>query len=191
MSFSLEILAFPILTNRARYHTCFITIPDEPKPVAGIMVIGQYYSFARFCPDLDQAFATTSRLLDRERRSLITQSPKGYLVWRWEPVAQLTKRGLPRTKTTGFCKVLRTQEKIPTCQIQVADLDKPLTAIRVSGHFYALLTSVATEAAAIQLGQQMSQWGDRILVTPKRKGFSLWIDEAGAQLLQPSTSRSK
>ncbi|MFM2431894.1 MAG: hypothetical protein RLZZ511_3107 [Cyanobacteriota bacterium] len=184
MSFSLEILTFPILTNRARYHTCFITIPDEPKPVAGITLIGQYYSFARFCPNLDQAFATTSRLLDRERRSLITQSPKGYLVWRWEPVAQLTKRVLPRKQPPGFCKILRTPSKIPTCQIQAADLDKPLTAIRVSGDFYALLTGVATEDGAIQLGNQMSQWGDRILVTPKRKGFSLWIYEAGAQLLE-------
>jgi hypothetical protein len=188
MSFSLEILAFPILTNRARYHTCFITIPDEAKPVAGIEVIGKYYSFARFCPDQTQAFETTSRLLDRDRLSIITQSPKGYVVWRWEPESILVTDQTAKLKAqNGFCKVLKIQTKVPTCEIQVPDLDKPLTAIRVSGQFYALLKGVPDEAAAIALGTQMSQWGDRILVTPKRTGFSLWIYEAQAQLLSPST----
>jgi hypothetical protein len=182
MSFSLEILAFPILTNRARYHTCFITIPDEPKPVAGIEVIGKYYSFARFCPNQAQAFETTSRLLDRDRLSIITATPKGYAVWRWEPDAKLVTPKSTKAKA-GFCKILKVQTKVPTCAIQVPDLDKPLTAIRVSGHFYALLKAVPDEAAAIALGTQMSQWGDRILVTPKRTGFSLWIYETQAQLL--------
>ncbi len=184
MSFSLEILAFPILTNRARYHTCFITIPDEPKPVAGIEVIGKYYSFARFCPNQDQAFETTSRLLDRDRLSIITAAPKGYAVWRWEPDAALVTQKTTKAKAkAGFCKILKVQTKVPTCAIQVPDLDKPLTAIRVSGQFYALLKGVADEAAAIALGTQMSEWGDQILVTPKRTGFSLWIHEAHAQVI--------
>lgn len=189
MSFSLEILAFPILTNRARYYTCFITIPDEAKPIAGIEVIGKFYSFARFCPDQDQAFETTSRLLDRQRLSIITQTPKGYVVWRWEPKAVLVTDQTHKTKAPeGFCKVLRTQVKVPTCEIQVPDLDKPLTAIRVSGQFYALLKAVPDESAAIALGTQMSQWGDRILVTPKRTGFALWIYEAEAQLRSPQAA---
>jgi hypothetical protein len=185
MSFSLEILAFPILTNRARYHTCFISIPDEAQPIAGIEVIGKYYSFARFCPDQAQAFETTSRLLDRDRLSIITQSPRGYVVWRWEPEAILITNKAAKTRAkNGFCRILKAQTKVPTCAIQVPDLDKPLTAIRVSGQFYALLKGVADEPAAIALGTQMSQWGDRILVTPKRTGFALWIYESQAQLLQ-------
>jgi hypothetical protein len=184
MSFSLEILTFPILTNRARYHSGFITIPDEAKPVAAIEVIGKYYSFARFCPNQAQAFETTSRLLDRDRLSVITETPKGYAVWRWEPEATLvTKRANKAKAKDGFCKILKVQTKVPICAIQVPDLDKPLTAIRVSGQFYALIKGVADEPAAIALGTQMSQWGDRILVTPKRTGFSLWIYEAQAQLV--------
>lgn len=184
MSFSLEILAFPILTNRTRYHTCFITIPDEIKPIAAIEVIGKYYSFARFCGDQARAFETTSRLLDRDRRSIITQTPNGYAVWRWEPKAKLITRQTAKSKSTqGFCKILKPHTKVPTCQIQVPDLDKPITAIRVSGEFYALLKGVPDQQSAVQLGTQMSQWGDRILVTPKRKGFSLWIHEAQAQLI--------
>ncbi|MBE9032211.1 hypothetical protein IQ266_20945 [filamentous cyanobacterium LEGE 11480] len=187
MSFSLEILAFPILTNRARYHTCFIEIPEEDKPIAGIEVIGKYYSFARFCPDQARAFETTSRLLDRERLSIITRSPKGYIVWRWEPEAILiTNQASKSQATQGFCKVLQLKTKVPTCEIQVPDLDKPLTAIRVSGQYYALLKGVADHQAAVQLGTRMSKWGDRILVTPKRKGYSLWIHEAEAQLITTS-----
>jgi hypothetical protein len=186
MSFSLEILAFPILTNRRRYHTCFIDLPGEDKPIAAIEVIGRYYSYARFCPDKEKAFETTSRLLDKDRLSMITTAPKGYIVWMLEPDATLSsqkEKPLPPDKR-GFCKLLKVDGQVPTCLIRVADLDKPLTAIQVSGQCYALLKSVRDRDEAVALGARMSRRGAKILVTPKKKSFSLWIHEPNAEVLR-------
>jgi hypothetical protein len=183
MSFSLEILAFPILTDRRRYHTCFIELPGEEKPVAAIEVIGKYYSYARFSPTEDKAFETTLRLLDKNRLSMITKIPKGYVVWMLEPEAKLSLQHEKPNKT-GFCKLLKVETgTVPTCQIAVADLDKPLTAIQVSGQFYALLKSVRNRAEAVELGRQMSQRGAKILVTPKKKSFALWIYEPEGKII--------
>jgi hypothetical protein len=185
MSFSLETLAFPILTNRRRYHTCFLRLPGEDKPIAGIEVIGKYYSYARLCPTREKAFETTSRLLDKKRLSIITEAPKGFVVWMWEPqatITQLTAKESTLTKK-GFCKLLKLEgSTVPTCEIQTADLDKPLTAIMVSGQFYALLKSVGNREEASDLGRRMSQRGAKILVTPRKRGFSLWIHEPNAQV---------
>jgi hypothetical protein len=185
MSFSLEILAFPILTNRRRYHTCFIDLPGEDKPIAAIEVIGKYYSYARFCSDQEKAFETTSRLLDKDRLSMITTAPKGYVVWMQEPDAVVSRKekSLPPEKQ-GFCKLLKVEGQVPTCLIRVADLDKPLTAIQVSGQCYALLKSVRDRNEAVELGARMSRRGAKILVTPKKKGFSLWIYEPNAEVLR-------
>jgi hypothetical protein len=177
MSFSLEILAFPILTDRRRYHTCFVDLPGEDKPVAAIEVIGKYYSYARFATTEEKAFETTMRLLDKHRLSLITQVPKGYVVWMFEPDAQLAAKNAKPSKD-GFCKLLKVEAStVPTCQIHVDDLDKPLTAIQVSGQFYVLLKSVRDREEAVELGRRMSRRGAKILVTPKKKSFALWIYE--------------
>jgi hypothetical protein len=186
MSFSLDILAFPILKERHRYHTCFVEVPGEPKPVAAIEVIGKYYSYARFCPTEEKAFETTSRLLDKDRYSIITKIPKGYVVWMLEPEAKLSlQHEKPLTgNKKGFCKLLKLDHgAVPTCQIQVADLDKPLTAIQVSGQCYVLLKSVRDRNEAVELGRLMSRRGAKILVTPKKKSFALWIYEPNAKLV--------
>jgi hypothetical protein len=183
MAFSLEILAFPILTNRARYHTCYVEVPEEPKPLSAITALGQYYSFARLYPTLEKALASSDRLLDKDFLSIITSTPKGFIVWRWEPDAKLVKKYRDRGKSPkGYCKLLRIETKLPVCEVRVPDLDKNLTAIRVSGQFYGLLKSVNTREEAVELGQKLSFWGDQILVTPKKKGFALWIYEPNAKL---------
>jgi hypothetical protein len=176
----------PVLEDRSQYSTCHIDIPDEAKPLAGILWNDRCFSFVCCLPSLTKLQDSAQRLVDRNNQVVITPNPRGYSLWVEEtdgkPYSRPTGTPTPPQKQEGSCKLLRRRWDFKTCQIRVPDLDKPLTAITLNEEFYSLVKTMEDEEAAKVLGQRLSNRGDRVMITPGSYGvgFSLWIYEPEA-----------
>lgn len=81
----------PLILDRTLVRTCHITLPDTPKPVAGILFKKQLYSYVRFYPTLETAQRGYERLLQRGNLAVLTRISKGLVLWVCEPDARLAK----------------------------------------------------------------------------------------------------
>jgi len=64
----------------------------------------------------------------------------------------------------------------------VPDVKKPLAAIEVSGKYYSFLKNVPDRDKALKIALQLTDEGDKVLLTQTRKGYLIWVLEPDAYL---------
>jgi hypothetical protein len=156
--------------------------------MAGICFQDSYYSFFKVVTTLDRAKQLVNRLVERGNRSVVTTTPKGYVLWVYEAKAQChsNRDGLRKTShMSGFhvemterqAQILRSERDYQACKIQVPDLDKPLTGIICNQKVYSLLRIVRDEAQATELAEKLEGKGNKALITASAYGYSVWVLE--------------
>lgn len=83
--------ALPVLRDRRAFRTCHIHLPDMPKPVGAIAYNNKLYSYVRFYSDLEAAQRAFERLVARGNLAVLTRTPKGLVLWVFEPDARLAE----------------------------------------------------------------------------------------------------
>ncbi len=81
-----------LLLDRKEVRTCHILLPDEPAPVSAIQYHNRFYSYLKFYPTIEPAQRAAQRLIGKGEAVVLTQVPKGLILWVFEPDAQLAKR---------------------------------------------------------------------------------------------------
>ena len=71
----------PLVLTRQAIKSCHIWLPDEPKPIGGIVYAGRLYSYVRFYLDGDSALRGWNRLTERGNTSVFTRTAKGLVLW--------------------------------------------------------------------------------------------------------------
>jgi hypothetical protein len=80
-----------VLLNRKDVRTCHIVLPDEPKPISAIRYQNKFYSYLKFYPSTEPAQRAAGRLIEKGEAVVLTQIPKGLILWVFEPDAQLAR----------------------------------------------------------------------------------------------------
>lgn len=81
--------SMPPIIDRKSVRSCHIQLPDTPKPVGAIVYHGQFYGYVRFYSDLEAAGRACNRLQQKGNPIVLTQVPKGLILWVLEPDAKL------------------------------------------------------------------------------------------------------
>ena len=174
-----------VLRDRNEYHRCHVLLMDEENPTAAIEVDGNYYSFFRVVNEPDRANQLIDRLTRKSNSQvMVTEIPKGYALWVHEPDARLHSlrqktpvRSSENLVTEQALEMLTSDREYIPCQIQVPDLDKPLTGISYHGKLYSLLRIVRDEKQARELSQRLHKKGNRCLISSSAYGYSVWVLE--------------
>jgi hypothetical protein len=182
--------SYTVLTQRQQYMPCHLRLPEEAIPMAGVCFQENYYSFFKVVPTLERAKQLVDRLSERDNRSIITTTPKGYVLWVYEAKAirHSNREAVHKTShANGFqmselapsreVSILRSEREYQSCQIQVPDLDKPLTGITYDQQFYSLLRMVRDEAQATELSEKLERKGNKTVLTVSAYGYSVWVLE--------------
>ena len=176
-----------VLRDRKEYHRCHVLLMDEENPTAAIEVDGNYYSFFRVVNDSDRVAQLIDRLTRKSNAQvMVTEIPKGYALWVHEADARLhsLRQKTPvrssenlNTATEQALEMLTGDREYVPCQIQVPDLDKPLTGISYHEKLYSLLRIVRDEKQARELSQRLHKKGNRCLISSSAYGYSVWVLE--------------
>ncbi len=78
----------PPVLNRKTVKTCHISLPDSTKPIGAIVYNNQLYSYVRFYTSADAAQRAVERMMKHGNKVVLTQVPKGLVLWVLEPDAQ-------------------------------------------------------------------------------------------------------
>lgn len=81
-----------LLLNHKDVSTCHIVLPDDPQPISAIRYHSRFYSYLKFYPAIEPAQRAAKRLMVKGEAVILTQIPKGLILWVFEPDAQLAKR---------------------------------------------------------------------------------------------------
>ncbi|MBM0743527.1 hypothetical protein JOY44_18235 [Phormidium sp. CLA17] len=79
------------IINRKLFKNCHITLPDLSSPISAIQYQGNFYSYFRYFPTLETAQRVAGRLGNNGNVVVLTQIPKGLVLWIFESEAQLAK----------------------------------------------------------------------------------------------------
>ena len=74
-----------IIESRSQYRHCHITVPDLEHPVAAVFVDGEFYSFLKAVKKAEKAIEIAAKLGNSGDKTVITKTPKGYVIWVREP----------------------------------------------------------------------------------------------------------
>lgn len=77
----------PLLPQRL-VKCCHVQLPDTPKPTSAIVYQGRFYAYVKRFPTLEAAQRGAQRLVQRGNAVVLTQIPKGAVVWVLELDAQ-------------------------------------------------------------------------------------------------------
>lgn len=172
-----------LLESRSQYRSCHIVLIDTGERLPAIQFDGEYYSFFRSVPEQQRAIELGNKLQNRGHAAVITKTPKGFVVWAFEPHARPAK---PRTQLaigSGFeapYRLLTSPREYQICQIRVPDLDKQLSAIQYEGKLYSLFKTVESLQQASQIIERLSYRGDETVILQSEDGYSLCILEPDA-----------
>ncbi|MGI0490709.1 hypothetical protein ACN4EG_02760 [Alkalinema pantanalense CENA528] len=172
-----------LLHNRQQYRNCYITLADEVKPIAAIEYQDAYFSFFKTVADRSRADQLAAKLLNKGNSLVMVEIPRGVSLWIYEPDAQPVlrnpKQGSHRVSSAPI-PVLGANGNYQPCQIQVPDLDKPLTGMVYDNQYYSLLRMVRDMAQAQSLAQRLVTRGNQALITESSYGYSVWVWEPDA-----------
>ncbi|OUC15095.1 MAG: hypothetical protein B0A82_08765 [Alkalinema sp. CACIAM 70d] len=175
-----------LLTNRQQYRNCYITLVDEAKPIAAIEYQDAYFSFFKTVADRARADQLVAKLLTKGNSLVMVEIPRGVSLWIYEPEAQpllrQPKRGRQPASSVPI-PVLSFQGNHQPCQIQVPDLDKPLTGLVYANQYYSLLRVVRDMGQAQSLAQRLITRGNQALITESSYGYSVWVWEPDAKVI--------
>lgn len=175
-----------ILQNRQQYRSCYVTLADEAKPIAAIEYQDAYFSFFKTVADRSRAEQLAAKLLNKGNSLVMVEIPRGVSLWIHEPDAQPVLRQPKRRGdrvSSDPVAVLGVNGNYRPCQIQVPDLDKPLTGLVYANQYYSLLRMVRDMAQAQSLAQRLISRGNQALITENSYGYSVWVWEPDAQVL--------
>lgn len=79
------------IVDRRLVRTCHITLPDTPKPISAIAYNNKLFSYVKFYPTLEAAQRASARMIKHGNQAVLTQVPRGLVLWVLEPDAQLAK----------------------------------------------------------------------------------------------------
>ena len=175
---------YQILKSSSEYSRCQIWVPDLTDPLAAINVGDKYYSLLKVVPDEQKAVEIAERLVKRGDNVVLTATPKGCAIWVWEAQAHLKSTQKPSepasspTDPANYPILDRSQYQ--PCKIKVPDVKKPLAAIEVSGKYYSFFKNFPDRDKALNIAEQLSSEGDKVLLTQTRKGYMIWVFEPDA-----------
>jgi hypothetical protein len=176
------------LTSRNQYATCHVFLPGDDQPLGAIYFQEKFYGFYKRTPRVAQLLKLILKLYAKPTEVLITQNPKGYFLWLWEPEAKMVghiaarKLELPpapfhllEASRTGFC------------QIRVPDLDQPLVAVSINEKYYSLFKLEPDTQAIMEIIAKLTQRGDEVAIALTRGGYAICVLEPEASLVAPKT----
>jgi hypothetical protein len=178
----IDLAAVPILTQRQQYQSCHIILPDHHR-VAALQFENGYYGFFKIESDLPTAMKVAHRLHERGDRLIITQIPKGFALWVWEPNAlplAPSNRSTEPFQASFAYPLLESRNDYVLCHIRVPDLDKRLAAIAYQNQYYSLFKTVETLANTTRLAIKLGRRGEDIVITKTANGYGLWVLEPEA-----------
>lgn len=82
----------PVILRQKAVKSCHINLPDTPKPISAIFYSGKFYSYVKCFPSLELAKKGAMRLMERGNAVVLTQAPKGLVLWVMEQDAQLATK---------------------------------------------------------------------------------------------------
>lgn len=172
----------PVLTHRQQYQSCHIILPDQHR-VAALQFGDGYYGFFRIESSISTATKVATRLQERGDRLVITQIPKGFALWVWEPSAIPLNRSIPSSRPESVSldyPLLKSRNDYLLCHIRVPDLEKRLAAIAYANQYYSLFKTVDSLEDVARLGEKLGQRGEDVVITRTANGYGLWVLEPEA-----------
>lgn len=83
-----------LMINRNSFRNCHITVPDLPSPIGAIQYQENFYSYFRCFSSLEAAQRAAKRLMSSGNIVVLTQVPKGLVLWIFESDAQRAKSAI-------------------------------------------------------------------------------------------------
>jgi hypothetical protein len=83
-------------------------------------------------------------------------------------------------------KLLAQRDEYTTCHIYVPGDSHRLPAIALDGNFYSFFRSIDDSSKTLNMLLKLSVKGNQTVMTPTRRGYAIWVYEAGALLATPS-----
>lgn len=74
-----------LLESREQYQTCRLKVHHLKRRLLAISVAGEYYIFLRVEKTKENVIETMAKLGYIPRKTVITKTEKGYVIWAWEP----------------------------------------------------------------------------------------------------------
>jgi hypothetical protein len=173
-----------ILSSRNQYSPCHIQVPDSPARLAAIAVDSRYYSFFKLVSDRTKTLQIAAKLVYRGDDVAITQTPKGDVIWIYEPEAQtgssIPVKTMKKQSDAELWRILDSERDYQPCQIRVPDMAKPLAAICVDRQYYSFMRMVRNEAQAIELVERLAKKGNAAMITVNGRSCAIWVLESDA-----------
>ncbi|OCR02728.1 hypothetical protein BCD67_05955 [Oscillatoriales cyanobacterium USR001] len=85
-----SVAATKIIESQSQYRNCHIKVPDLDRPVAAILVDGEFYSFFKAVKEAEKVIAIAAKLGNSGDMTVITKTPKAYIIWVKEPEGSST-----------------------------------------------------------------------------------------------------
>lgn len=166
-----------VIESRQQYRSCHIRVPHSEQRLPAISLNTTYYSFFKIEKDKSRAIELSNRLHQRGELTVITKTPKGYVIWVREAEAQLSQPTVAASKTKTSYRILTSPSQYQPCYIQVPDLDGTIAAINVDGKYYSLLKITADTEQTVQLIKRLGDRSEETIITKTTKGYGVWIFE--------------
>ncbi|MDX2216452.1 MAG: hypothetical protein SFY66_24520 [Oculatellaceae cyanobacterium bins.114] len=85
------------------------------------------------------------------------------------------------------CLILISRDQYLSCRVQVPDLERAITAIRIGDRFYSFFKAVPDCRKLLGIVVKLSYRGDQVAVTKVGKVYGIWVWEPDAQPLADVT----
>lgn len=85
----------PVLSSQS-LRKCHVLLPGELKASSALIYANQYYIYVRSFSDLAAAQRGADRLQEKGNKVVLTETPRGLVLWVLEPEARPTVRSMLR-----------------------------------------------------------------------------------------------
>jgi hypothetical protein len=183
-----------ILTDRDRYFSCHVRLPDEERPVPAIGVSNKFYSYFKFVRTAAEALKLLGKLSLRNNALAITSlanTAQGYGIWVVEPQAidlNPDQNQLHPAKTqkppTEF-KYFPLERECELIDIRVPDLYETIPAIVDAGKYYSLFKIEDQAVDVLQLAAKLTERDDEVAIAQLEEGYAVCVLEPEANPIVP------
>lgn len=177
------------LQSRNLYQPCHISAPDVDHRLSAIYVDNQFYSFFKVIAEPQKVLDVIVRLGKRDDKVAVTMTRRGFAIWvhepsaRYAPPSRKPKHTIQPVFGPKACLVITEADAYETCQIQVPDMAKPLSAITYRDRYYSIFKQEGDAARLIEIAAKLSQRGDDILIAIASSGYILALLEPNGKLV--------
>ncbi|AFY72074.1 hypothetical protein Pse7367_3851 (plasmid) [Thalassoporum mexicanum PCC 7367] len=178
-----------ILTERNRYFSCHIQLPDEAKPIPAIAVADCFYGYFKFVRTATEVLKLIGRLSSRHNQLAITNlatATQGYGIWVLEPQAidmRPEQSQLQQAKTQlapAAFKYFSLEQECQLIDIRVPDLYETIPAIADGGKYYSLFKIEEDEVEVLLLAAKLTGRGDEVAIAQLEQGYAVCVLELEA-----------